>query len=68
MHVAGRQSTRYTKGKQVPMTSYLPPQKYWLLRAQSSQGIVDAGFAATGSRRGSRRGGSVALIGAAAWA
>jgi hypothetical protein len=32
MHVSGRQSTRHMKGKQVPMTLYLPPSKYWLLK------------------------------------
>ena len=32
MYVTGRQSTRHMKGKQVPMTLYLPPQKYWLLK------------------------------------
>jgi len=32
MHVPGRQSTRHMKGKQVAMTLYLPPNKYWLLK------------------------------------
>ncbi len=32
MHVPGRQTTRHMKGKQVPITLYLPPQKYWLLK------------------------------------
>jgi hypothetical protein len=32
MHVPGRQSTRHMKGKQVPLTLYLPPRKYWLLK------------------------------------
>jgi len=32
MHVQGRQTTRHMKGKQVPMTLYLPPKKYWLLK------------------------------------
>jgi len=32
MYVAGRKSTRHMKGKQVAMTLYLPPPKYWLLK------------------------------------
>jgi hypothetical protein len=32
MYVSGRQSTRHMKGKQVAMTLYLPPKKYWLLK------------------------------------
>jgi hypothetical protein len=32
MYVPGRQSTRHMKGKQVAMTVYLPPKKYWLLK------------------------------------
>lgn len=32
MYVNGRQSTRHMKGRQVPLTLYLPPQKYWLLK------------------------------------
>jgi hypothetical protein len=32
MHIPGRQSTRHMKGKQVPFTLYLPPNKYWLLK------------------------------------
>jgi hypothetical protein len=32
MYVAGRRSTRHMKGKQVAMTVYLPPKKYWLLK------------------------------------
>jgi hypothetical protein len=35
MHVPGRQSTRHMKGKQVAMTLYLPPNKYWLLKSLS---------------------------------
>jgi hypothetical protein len=32
MYVPGRKSTRHMKGKQVAMTLYLPPSKYWLLK------------------------------------
>lgn len=32
MYVKGRPSTRHMKGKQVAMTLYLPPRKYWLLK------------------------------------
>jgi predicted DNA-binding protein len=32
MYVPGRQSNRHMKGKQVAMTLYLPPKKYWLLK------------------------------------
>lgn len=32
MYMSGRQSTRHMKGKQVAMTLYLPPKKYWLLK------------------------------------
>src|SRR5207245_368119 len=35
MHVRGRPSTRHMKGRQVAMTLYLPPQKYWLLKSVS---------------------------------
>lgn len=37
MYVAGRKSSRHMKGKQVPMTLYLTPKKYWLLKWVSSQ-------------------------------
>ena len=37
MYVAGRTSTRHLKGRQVPLTLYLPPKKYWLLKALSRQ-------------------------------
>src|SRR5262249_12016711 len=33
MHVKGRDSSRHMKGRQVALTLYLPPQKYWLLKA-----------------------------------
>ena len=36
MYVRGR-STRHLKGKQVPLTLYLPPKKYWLLKWLSSR-------------------------------
>jgi len=32
MYVSGRGSSRHMKGKQVPLTLYLPPRKYWLLK------------------------------------
>jgi hypothetical protein len=35
MYVPGRPSNRHLKGKQVPLTLYLPPKKYWLLKALS---------------------------------
>jgi hypothetical protein len=35
MYVRGRGTTRHLKGKQVPITLYLPPRKYWLLKALS---------------------------------
>ena len=37
MHVQGRASTRHMKGKQVALTLYLPPTKYWLLKALSKK-------------------------------
>ena len=37
MYVQGRQSTRHMKGKQVAMTVYLPPRKYWLLKWVSNR-------------------------------
>lgn len=37
MHVAGRKSNRHMKGRQVALTMYLPPRKYWLLKAVSRQ-------------------------------
>lgn len=37
MHVPARQSTRHMKGKQIALTLYLPPNKYWLLKALSHQ-------------------------------
>lgn len=35
MHVPERKSTRHMKGNQVALTLYLPPRKYWLLKALS---------------------------------
>jgi hypothetical protein len=46
MYIQGRKSTRHMKGKQVAMTVYLPPKKYWLLkwlsdrRGQSMQHLL----------------------------
>jgi predicted DNA-binding protein len=37
MYVRGRSSTRHMKGKQVAMTLYLPPKKYWLLKWLSTR-------------------------------
>ena len=35
MHVPDRNSTRHMKGNQIALTLYLPPSKYWLLKALS---------------------------------
>lgn len=35
MHVPSRNSARHMKGRQVALTLYLPPGKYWLLKALS---------------------------------
>jgi len=35
MHVPGRESSRHMKGKQVALTMYLSPNKYWTLKAAS---------------------------------
>jgi len=35
MHTRGRSSTRHMKGKQIAVTLYLPPRKYWLLKSIS---------------------------------
>ncbi len=35
MHVPDRKSIRHMKGRQVALTLYLPPNKYWLLKALS---------------------------------
>jgi hypothetical protein len=40
MHVPGRNTSRHMKGKQVALTLYLPPKKYWLLKAISSRAEV----------------------------
>ena len=37
MHVPRRNSTRHMKGKQIALTLYLPPNKYWLLKAISQK-------------------------------
>jgi hypothetical protein len=37
MYVRNRGSTRHMKGKQVPLTLYLAPKKYWLLKWISDQ-------------------------------
>jgi hypothetical protein len=36
MYARGK-SNRHMKGKQVPLTLYLPPKKYWLLKWVSSR-------------------------------
>ena len=38
MHVRGRKTARHMKGRQIAFTLYLPPRKYWLLKALSHQG------------------------------
>lgn len=40
MYVPGRGSTRHMKGKQVALTLYLPPGKYWTLKALSKRSGV----------------------------
>ena len=40
MHVKGRGSNRHMKGRQVALTLYLPPRKYWLLKAISAKSGV----------------------------
>jgi hypothetical protein len=40
MHVAGRASSRHMKGRQVALTLYLPPRKYWLLKTISQKSEV----------------------------
>jgi hypothetical protein len=35
MYVRGRKSSRHMKGKQVALSLYLPPGKYWLLKSIS---------------------------------
>ncbi len=40
MHVPGRTSSRHMKGKQIALTLYLPPRKYWLLKALSHKSDV----------------------------
>jgi hypothetical protein len=37
MFVKHRPSTRHMKGKQVALTLYLPPRKYWLLKSVSQR-------------------------------
>ncbi len=37
MHVPGRGTSRHMKGKQVALTLYLPPRKYWLLKSISER-------------------------------
>jgi hypothetical protein len=37
MYISGRRSTRHMKGKQVAVTLYLPPKKYWLLKWVSNR-------------------------------
>jgi hypothetical protein len=40
VHVAGRSSNRHMKGRQVALSLYLPPRKYWLLKSISSKSGV----------------------------
>jgi len=40
MHIAGRSSNRHMKGRQVALSLYLPPRKYWLLKSISSKSGV----------------------------
>lgn len=40
MHVPGRPANRHMKGKQIALTLYLPPKKYWLLKAISRRAEV----------------------------
>ena len=40
MHVPGRGSARHMKGNQIAFTMYLPPGKYWTLRAMSKRSGV----------------------------
>ena len=40
MQARGRNSTRHMKGKQIALTCYLPPHKYWLLKAISHKSGV----------------------------
>ncbi len=44
MQASGRKSTRHMKGKQVALTLYLPPRKYWLLKAISRKSDVSMQF------------------------
>jgi hypothetical protein len=37
MYVASRKSSRHMKGKQVALSLYLPPRKYWLLKSISKR-------------------------------
>lgn len=40
MHVVGRSTNRHMKGRQVALSLYLPPRKYWLLKSISSKSGV----------------------------
>jgi hypothetical protein len=42
--VTGRSSSRHMKGKQIALTMYLPPRKYWLLKAVSRKTKVSMQF------------------------
>jgi hypothetical protein len=44
MHVRGRTSNRHMKGRQVAMTLYLPPDKYWLLKSVSHRSGITMQF------------------------
>jgi hypothetical protein len=40
VHVAGRSSNRHMKGRQVALSLYLSPRKYWLLKSISAKSGV----------------------------
>jgi len=40
VHVPTRSGSRHMKGKQIAFTLYLPPRKYWLLKALSQKADV----------------------------
>ncbi len=44
MHVPSRNSSRHMKGRQVALTLYLPPGKYWLLKALSQKRNISMQF------------------------
>ena len=44
MHIPGRSSHRHMKGRQIALTLYLPPRKYWLLKSLSHGAGVSMQF------------------------